>query len=235
MEERLQKIISACGLLSRRSAEEAISAGRVTVQGRVASLGEKADPERDEICLDGARIQAGETRVCLVLNKPAGYVTTMHDEQGRPSVDQLVKGCGLRVYPVGRLDLNSEGLLLMTNDGDLTHRLTHPSHEVEKEYYAWVTGDTQRGIPKLSGPLWLDGVELYPAQVKIVGKNPGSTCISIVIHEGKNRQVRRMCSQVGLKVVRLRRVREGALCLGTLKPGQWRYLTDDEIELLRQG
>ena len=234
MEERLQKIISACGLLSRRSAEEAISAGRVTVRGEVASLGEKADPELDEICLDGTPIRRGEARVCLVLNKPAGYVTTLHDEQGRPSVDQLVKDCGLRVYPVGRLDLNSEGLLLMTNDGDLTHRLTHPSHEVEKEYYAWVTGDTHQGIPKLSGPMKLDGAELSPARVKIVGKNPGSTCVSIVIHEGKNRQVRRMCAQVGLKVVRLRRVREGSLCLGTLKSGQWRYLTDDEMALLRQ-
>ena len=233
MEERLQKYISACGLLSRRSAEEAIASGRVTVNGRVAILGEKADPERDEVCLDGTRVRKEGRRICLMLNKPAGYVTTLSDERDRPTVARLVEDCGLRVYPVGRLDLNSEGLLLMTNDGELAHRLTHPSHEVEKEYRVWVTGDVQAGLPMLFRPMKLDGVTLRPARVKVIGQNPGSTTLSIIIHEGKNRQVRRMCAAAGLKVVRLRRVREGGLRLGSLKTGQWRYLTEEEMELLR--
>lgn len=234
MEERLQKLISACGLLSRRGAEEAILAGRVTVNGRTALLGESADLERDEICLDGAAVRRQEETVCLMLNKPVGYVSTLSDERGRPTAAQLVQDCGLRVYPVGRLDFNSEGLLLFTNDGELAQWLMHPKHEVEKEYRVWVTGDVKAGLPVLSSPMQLDGVQLRPAKVRVTGRNPGSTCLNVVIHEGKKRQVRRMCKAAGLTVVRLRRVREGSLLLGDLKKGQWRYLTEEECRQLRR-
>lgn len=233
MEERLQKWISACGLMSRRAAEQAIADGRVTVNGQVAQLGQRADPERDVICLDGTPVEEREELVYLMLHKPRGYVTTLSDEKGRRSVDQLVSGCGRRVYPVGRLDLDSEGLLIMTNDGALTHRLTHPSHEVEKEYQVRVTGEVSRAVPILSSPMKLDGVPLRPARVRVLAREEESALLSVTIHEGKNRQVRRMCAAAGLTVVRLRRVREGSLVLGDLKAGQWRYLTEAEVSRLR--
>ena len=168
MEERLQKILSAAGAASRRSAEGYITAGRVTVNGRTACLGDKADPERDDIRLDGRPLRGPERRTYLMLHKPRGFVTTLSDEKGRRTVAELVRGCGARVWPVGRLDLDSEGLLLMTDDGALTHRMIHPRHEVEKEYHVWVTGDTERGLPVLRGPLSLDGIPLHPAQVKLL-------------------------------------------------------------------
>ncbi|MCI8539164.1 MAG: rRNA pseudouridine synthase [Oscillospiraceae bacterium] len=234
MEERLQKILSARGLLSRRTAEEYIQAGRVQVNGKPASLGQKADPDRDHITIDGADIgDEPADRVYLMLNKPRGCVTTLSDEQGRKTAAELVKDCRRRVWPVGRLDLNSEGLLLFTDDGGVTNRLTHPSHEVEKEYHVWVTGDVESALPKLRRPMALDGVKLRPAKVRLLNREAGK--LSIVIHEGKNRQVRRMCAQAGLTVVRLRRVREGKLTLGALKAGQWRYLTERELEWLLKG
>ena len=165
-----------------------------------------------------------------MLNKPRGYVTTLSDEKGRPTVAQLVADCGARVWPVGRLDLDSEGLLLLTNDGALTHRLIHPSHEVDKQYLVMVTGDVEGALPALNGPMQLDGIALAPAQVDRRGPN----LLSFQIHEGKNRQIRRMCQQVGLTVKALRRVREGQVQLGGLKLGRWRYLTDEEIALLKE-
>ncbi len=229
MEERLQKLLSAAGVCSRRTAEEYIQAGRVTVNGRPAHLGDKADPDRDAVALDGAPVGACPKPVYLMLNKPVGYVTTLSDEQGRRTVAELVVGCGARVWPVGRLDLNSEGLLLMTNDGALTHRLLHPSHEVEKEYHVRVSGDVDAALPILRGSLSLDGVALRPARVERLGPDT----LSIVIHEGRNRQVRRMCELAGLRVRLLRRVREGALTLGGLPSGQWRFLTEEEVGRLR--
>ena len=233
MEERLQKVLSARGVLSRRAAEGYIQAGRVTVNGETAQLGQKVDPDRDVIAVDGKVIGGAEERVYLMLHKPRGYVTTLSDERGRKTAAELVAGCGRRVWPVGRLDLNSEGLLLFTDDGEATHRLIHPSHEVEKEYHVWVTGDTEQGVPLLRKPMKLDGVSLRPARVKVLGRGEGSTRLSVVIHEGKYRQVRRMCAQAGLTVVRLRRVREGKLLLGDLKPGCWRYLTAEERAWVR--
>lgn len=235
MEERLQKILSARGLLSRRAAEEYIQAGRVMVNGAPARLGQKADPDRDRITIDGAVIgDEPADRVYLMLNKPRGCVTTLSDEQGRKTAAELVRDCGRRVWPVGRLDFHSEGLLLFTDDGTATHRLTHPRHEVEKEYHVWVTGDVEAGLTRLRQPMTLDGVRLRPARVRLLSREAGK--LSIVIHEGKNRQVRRMCAQAGLTVVRLRRVREGALTLGDLKAGQWRYLTEQEKEwILKEG
>ena len=232
MEERLQKILSAAGGTSRRGAEQYLLAGRVTVNGRIASLGEKADLERDDIRVDGAPLSKAEKRTYLMLNKPRGYVTTLSDEKGRKTVAQLVRGCGARVWPVGRLDLDSEGLLLMTDDGALTHRLIHPSHEVEKEYHVWVSGDAGKALPILRGPITLDGIRLHPAQVEPIDRMGSEYILSVTIHEGKNRQVRRMCALAGLTVHRLRRVREGALCLGNLPSGQWRPLTSEELSQL---
>ena len=225
MEERLQKILSAAGVCSRRTAEEYISAGRVTVNGVTAALGTRADPVRDQIVLDGHRVGGPAHPVYLMLNKPRGYVTTLSDERGRKTVAELVSGCGARVWPVGRLDLDSEGLLLMTNDGAVTNRLIHPRHAVEKEYWVWVSGDLARALPRLRGPMELDGVPLVPAKVTERGAN----CLSIVIHEGKNRQVRRMCAQAGLTVKTLRRVREGPIFLGDLPVGRWRPLANTEV------
>ena len=235
MEERLQKLISACGLTSRRTAEEWISAGRVSVNGETAKLGDKADLERDQVLVDGRPLRPGERRTYLMLNKPRGCVTTLSDEKNRRTVADLVSGCGARVWPVGRLDLDSEGLLLLTDDGELTQRLLHPSHQVEKEYLVWVTGDAAQALPILSGPMELDGERLAPAQVRR-GRDSGEVSqLSITIHQGKNRQVRRMCAQAGLKVLRLKRIREGALCLDrSLKPGQWRPLTPQELRMLTE-
>ena len=228
MEDRLQKLISACGLASRRRAEEWITAGRVTVNGLPARLGDRADLDRDRVEVDGRPLRGGSPRTYLMLNKPRGYVTTLSDEKGRKTVAALVSGCGKRVWPVGRLDLDSEGLLLLTDDGELTHRLIHPSHEVEKEYHVWVTGDAGKALPVLRGPITLDGVPLRPARVELLGREKGESVLSVTIHEGKNRQVRRMCALAGLKVRRLRRVREGALRLGDLPVGRWRLLTEEE-------
>lgn len=233
MEERLQKLLSACGVGSRRAMEEWIVAGRVTVNGEVAHLGDKADLDRDQIAVDGVPLRPEGDRTYLMLHKPRGYVTTLSDEQGRKTVADLVSGCGKRVWPVGRLDLDSEGLLLMTDDGDLTQRLIHPSHEVEKEYLVWVVGDVKKGLPILSAPMELDGEILAPAQVKRGRVSGGVTQLSITIHQGKNRQVRRMCAKAGLQVLRLKRIREGRLLLDrTLRPGQWRVLTREEVALL---
>lgn len=233
MEERLQKLLSAAGICSRRTAEDYIKAGRVSVNGCTAQLGDKADPLRDKIALDGAPIAdaSGQT-ICLMLHKPVGYVTTLSDEKGRRTVAELVRGVPVRVWPVGRLDLNSEGLLLMTNDGALTQRLTHPSHQVEKEYHVWVRGDVSAALPILCGPMELDGEKLAPARVELLHRERETAVLSITICQGKNRQVRRMCAAAALTVVRLKRVREGSLFLGDLPKGAWRLLTAEELEYL---
>ena len=229
MEERLQKLLSAAGVCSRRRAEEYILAGRVTVNGKQAGLGDRADPSRDRIEVDGAPLPTSQSHTYIMLNKPRGYVTTLSDEKGRKTVAALVADCPARVWPVGRLDLNSEGLLLLTDDGALTQRLTHPSHAVEKEYRVKVSGDVDRALTVLSAPVYDSGEELTADRAERVGERE----LLVVIHQGKNRQVRRMCAAAGLTVERLRRVREGALLLGELKPGQWRYLTEREKAVLQ--
>lgn len=233
MEGRLQKLLSSAGICSRRTAEEYIGAGRVAVNGVTARVGDKADPDRDRVTVDGRPLKAEGKRVWLMLHKPRGYVTTLADEKGRKTAAQLVEGCGFRVWPVGRLDLNSEGLLLFTNDGSGTNRVLHPSHQMEKEYHVTVEGDLDAALPILRGPMKLDGEPLSPAQVTLLRRNKLSGELSIVIHQGKNRQVRRMCAQAGVEVKRLIRVREGPLPLGGLKPGQWRFLTREEIQALK--
>lgn len=233
MEERLQKILSAAGVCSRRAAETYINEGRVSVNGVTAKLGDKADPEKDRILLDGKAVGGAAEHVYLVLNKPRGYVTTLSDEKGRKTVAELVSDCGQRVYPVGRLDLDSEGLLLMTNDGDFMQALTHPSHEVTKEYHVSVYGTIAGAAERLRAVTDLDGETIRPAVVKVLRQTGQAAELAITIHEGKNRQIRRMCAACDLTVKRLRRVREHSLELGDLPQGAWRYLTEDEIRALK--
>ena len=231
--ERIQKIMSAAGLCSRRQAEVYISEGRVTVNGIVASLGDQADPKKDRIEFDGRLIHNEAKKRYLMLNKPRGYVTTLSDEKGRPTVAELVKDCGDRVYPVGRLDMDSDGLLILTNDGDFAQHLTHPSHELDKEYLVTVGGELSGCEGRLAALTALeDGTPIVPAQVRVVEKDVGRRVLSVVIHQGLNRQIRRMCSLVGLKVLRLQRIREGKLQLGDLSQGKWRELAQEEVDAL---
>ena len=232
MQERLQKILSARGVCSRRKAEELISGGKVTVNGRVALLGESADPDVDEIRVDGAAIPSRSEYVYIMLHKPRGFVTTLSDEKGRANAAQLVEDCGVRVYPVGRLDMDSEGLLLFTNDGEFANRLMHPKHEVEKTYEAWVTGYGPGCLKALTSPMELDGYALRIPKVKLMKAEGTKARLQITIHEGRYRQVRRMCEKAGMYVTRLRRIREGQLVLGDLPKGKWRYLTKAEVESL---
>ncbi len=233
MEERLQKVLSTAGVCSRRRAETYILQGRVTVNGAVAGLGDRADPTRDTVALDGVPLARPGAFTHLMLYKPRGYVTTLSDEKGRRTVTGLTAGCGVRVWPAGRLDMDSEGLLLLTDDGGLTQHLLHPSHAVEKEYLVWARGPVRAALPALSGPMALDGIKLRPAKARLLWEAEGAGLLSITITEGKNRQVRRMCAAAGLSVTRLKRIREGGLRLDRgLKPGQWRPLTKEEVSLL---
>ena len=234
MTERLQKILSARGVASRRAAEELIKAGRVCVNGRMAALGDSADPEKDEILLDGKLLPSRQEQVYIMLNKPRGYVTTLSDEKGRENVAQLVADCGVRVYPVGRLDMDSEGLLLLTNDGDFANALMHPKHEVDKTYEVWVKGHHPAAPGLLGRPIELDGYRIKKPQVKLLRSDEDRAKYLVTIHEGRNRQIRRMCEAAGMTVTRLRRICEGKLQLGDLPLGKWRYLTDQEVELLKK-
>jgi 23S rRNA pseudouridine2605 synthase len=209
-----------------------IEAGRVTVNGRPAQLGQRVDPARDTVAVDGKTVTAEPEKVYLMLNKPRGFVTTLSDEKGRRTVRELVADCGQRVYPVGRLDMDSEGLLLLTNDGEWTNRMTHPSHEVDKTYLVWVTGASADAAEQLARPMELDGYRLRPAKVREVTRTPAYALLEMTIHEGRNRQIRRMCEQCGMTVTRLRRISEGPLQLGNLETGKWRYLTEKEQKLL---
>ena len=231
MTERLQKILSARGVASRRAAEKLIEDGRVSVNGTVALLGQTADTEYDEILLDGKPLPTGSEHIYILLHKPRGYVTTLSDEKGRKTAAELVKDCGVRVYPVGRLDMDSEGLLLFTNDGEFANTLMHPKQEVDKTYLTWVEGFSEEAVARLKKPIELDGYRIRAPKVRIV--KPG--LLEITIHEGRNRQVRRMCDAAGMHVTRLKRIREGKLNLGDLPLGAWRYLTEEEVKKLHDG
>lgn len=236
MKERLQKILSGAGVASRRAAEEIITAGRVTVNGVVvAELGAKADPDRDVITVDGKRITVDASRCYIVLYKPAGYMTTLKDPQGRPLVTDLLAGVRERVYPVGRLDYNTEGVLLLTNDGEWANALAHPRHEVDKEYHVRVQGTVvPEQLDQLAAGVTLDDGPTAPAVVQVIRESDNNTWLSITIHEGRYRQVRRMCEAVNLSVVRLKRVRYGFLGLEGLRSGKYRFLTEDEVDRLRR-
>ena len=232
--ERLQKIIAARGLCSRRQAEKWIEEGRVRVNGNTAHLGDTANVTEDVIEVDGKRLPKAGKKVYLMLNKPRGYVTTLSDEKGRKNAAELVAGCGVRVYPVGRLDMDSEGLLLFTNDGEFANLMMHPKHEVDKIYRVWVTNFAPEKLEALKEPIELDGYKIKAPKVRPVRMEPTRAILDVTIHEGRNRQVRRMCQAAGLEVARLKRIAEGGLRIGELKPGAWRYLEPRELELLLQ-
>ena len=228
MQERVQKILSAVGVASRRKAEEYIRQGRVAVNGEIIRLGDTADVDTDDISLDGIPLQKPARRVYILLHKPRGYVTTMQDEKGRKNVSMLVD-CGTRVYPVGRLDMDSEGLLILTNDGDFANKMLHPTHEVDKIYEVWVKNCTREGLRRMETPLVIDGYRIRPAQVELLWEDHDSARLRVTIHEGRNRQIRKMAAQCGMTVTRLKRVQEGRIRLGELPVGQWRYLEENEI------
>lgn len=237
MQARLQKILSAAGVASRRASEQLILEGRVMVNGEtVRELGAKADPEKDAIKVDGRRIKTDVSHRYVVLYKPKGYVTTRQDPEGRRTVMDLI-GDSQYIYPVGRLDYDTEGLLLMTTDGELAARLMHPRHEVDKEYEVIVLGAPDgRALEKLKKGVYIEGGRTGPAHVHVgttVKGHKPTTLLTITIREGRNRQIRKMCSAVGLPVRDLRRIRMGPITLGRLKPGQWRELTLAEIKRLK--
>ena len=234
---RLQKYFTDCGILSRRAAEEEIKAGKVRVNGLVAQLGDKIDPENDVVEYKGKRImpRSASDFVYILLNKPCGVVTSAKDEKGRLCVTDLVK-CGKRVYPVGRLDLNSQGLILMTNDGELTNKLTHPRHEIPKIYEVDVVGKvTTEQLTALNRSMTVDGYILLPVKTEFISKNDKFTTLRMTLFEGRNRQIRKMCELCSLKITRLCRVSIGEITLGELEVGKWRYLTQSEVEYLKKS
>ena len=233
MTDRIQKILSSRGVASRRKAEEMITAGRIVCNGKQCVLGDVADPDVDEILIDGKPLPMEGERCYIMLNKPRGFVTTLSDEKGRKNAAQLVADCGQRVYPVGRLDMDSEGLLLFTNDGEFANNLMHPKHEVEKTYRVTVLEFAADKLEKLKLPVVLDGYQIKPPKVELETAQGNKASVLVTIHEGRNRQVRRMCAIAELTVMRLERISEGKLSLGNLPKGKWRYLTKDEVEALK--
>ena len=235
MQQRLQKIIAAAGYCSRRRAEELIAAGRVRVNGQVAKLGDQADVESSEVLIDDKPVRAAEELTYLLLNKPLGVVTTLNDPDGRRVVTDLVRDQPVRLFPVGRLDINTSGLLLMTNDGDLANRLAHPSHQIDKRYLVKIRGQlTDEAKIKLAQGVLLDDGITAPARVEKVRTRGGHTWLELCIHEGRNRQVRRMCEALGYQVSRLVRIGYAFLTLGDLAPGQTRIVTKPEVNRLKK-
>ena len=230
--ERIQKILSAHGVTSRRNAERMIQDGRVTVNGATASLGQSALPGIDVIAVDGVPLSPKDAPVYIALNKPRGFVTTMSDDRGRKTVVSLVSGAGVRVFPIGRLDINTEGLLLLTNDGQFANAVMHPSHNVTKSYEAHVSGDADGAAALMRRPMEIDSHEVRAVSVEAAEKTGAGGILVITISEGRNRQIRKMCAQSGVEVRLLRRISIGAVTLGSLKTGQWRYLTEAERKSL---
>lgn len=230
---RLQKFLSEAGVASRRKAEDMIRAGAVKVNGITASIGDSVDPKKDTVTVKGKRVRKESNLRYILLNKPRGYVTTADDELGRKCVTQLVSDVKERVYPVGRLDRVSEGALIMTNDGEFANLMMHPSHHVPKTYRVTVRpAVTAQQVEQLESGIELDGRMTLPAQVHVISKEEGRAVLEIVLYEGRNRQIRRMCEALELEVARLRRVAVGPVRLGMLKPGQWRDLTPAEVQTL---
>ncbi|MBE6605967.1 MAG: rRNA pseudouridine synthase [Ruminococcaceae bacterium] len=232
---RIQKYISDCGLMSRRAAEKEIEIGNRKINGETALIGQKIDPERDIVTYKGRKVRAKKAhKTYIMLNKPRGYVTTMSDERGRKCVSELLSDVDSRVYPVGRLDMYSEGLLLCTDDGELTNTLTHPSHEIVKVYLVRVKGTVSKEIiKKLSSPLEIDGYIIKPVKVTKMSESEDSTLLKMELCEGRNRQIRKMCELCELTVISLKRISEGQIMLGKLQTGMWRYLTREEVKYLR--
>ncbi|HIJ79250.1 MAG: rRNA pseudouridine synthase [Desulfobulbaceae bacterium] len=231
MEERLQKILAKAGIASRRNAEELIRQGKVAVDGKVVTeMGFRVDPTRQKITFDGKPISVEEEKIYLLLNKPKGYVTTLSDPQGRPIITALLKGIKARVFPVGRLDFDTEGALILTNDGDFAQRILHPSFEIKRTYLATVAGHpSEEKLHLLEKGIEIEGKKTWPAKIRIVEKNHKSTTIETTIHEGRKRQVRLMFQAIGHRVLHLKRIAYGNLKLGSLPTGEYRYLTPVEI------
>ncbi len=231
---KLQKYFSDCGVMSRRAAEEEIKKGLVRVNGSVAELGLRISPHTDTVEYKGRRIvPLTREKIYILLNKPRGFVTTLSDEKGRRTVTDLVADAPARVYPVGRLDMDSDGLLLLTNDGELTNRLTHPRHEIPKIYHVTVEGSVNADILKaLSSPMEIDGYEILPVKTERIGSEKGNTLLQMTLYEGRNRQIRKMCQKCDLKIKRLCRVAIGEVTIDGVEVGKWRYLTPDEIKYL---
>ncbi len=233
---RIQKFFTDCGVLSRRAAEEEIKTGHVLVNGQPAQIGQKIDPERDTVTYRGKPVtmDTHPHNVYVMLNKPRGYVTTMHDEQGRPCVTKLVEDVPVRIYPVGRLDMDSEGLLLLTNDGELANQLTHPKHEIPKIYHVKIAGVvTQEQLKALGKPMKIDEYVIQPVDVKLISIQSDHCILRMTLFEGRNRQIRKMCRLQKLNILSLRRIAIGKLELGNLAPGQWRYLTRSQVQYLK--
>ena len=230
---RLQKHLSECGIASRRKAEELIAQGKVRVNGRVASIGDKVDPKRDKVTVSGKNVIANTEKMYIMLHKPRGFVTTMSDEKGRKCVTDLVKDAPVRLFPVGRLDMNSEGLLIMTNDGEFANKLTHPSYHVNKTYRVTVKGDVvDEKIIELKEGIMLDGEMTLPCDCFVAERKPDRTVLIFIIQEGRNRQIRRMCEAVKLEVLRLKRTEIAGVKLGMLPRGSWRPLNEKEMRRL---
>ena len=240
-EIRIHKYLSEQGIMSRRGAEEAIKRGKITVNGEKASVGQKIVPEIDEIMVDGVIItqKTGNKKIYIMLYKPAGIITTMSDDRGRPCISDILNSeetaLSERIYPVGRLDMYSEGLLLLTNDGEIANKLMHPKHEISKIYHITLKGELSgETIKKLAEPIEIDGRKTSPAKINIIEMKNNKTRLKIEISEGRNRQIRRMCENLDLIILKLKRVCVGKLNIGTLKPGQWKYLNHNEINYLRE-
>lgn len=234
MEQRLQKIIAEMGIASRRAAEEIITEGRVTVNGKVAEIGMKADPLRDHIKVDGKLLVNPEKKVYFIFHKPRGVLTSLGDPQGRPTVNDFLRGIRQRVFPVGRLDYDSEGLLLLTNDGELAHAILHPSKKIPKTYIVKVKGVLEEeAMERLRKGIRLDRTVTAPAKVKPLRKTDNNSWIEMTIYEGKKRQIRRMLERVGHPVMRLMRIRINGLEMGKIKPGQYRRLSLEELEKIK--
>jgi 23S rRNA pseudouridine2605 synthase len=232
---RLQKFLSECGVASRRASEQLIADGRVQVNGEVATLGRSVEPETDTITLDGRELRQEQRLTYVLLNKPRGTVTTAKDTHGRKTVLDCLEGVKERVFPVGRLDMDTEGVLVLTNDGDLAHRLMHPSHGIEKVYVATVAGEIgEEALAKLASGVMLEDGMTAPAKVKLIRGERHSSRVQLTLHEGKKREVKRMCEAVGHPVLALKRIAFANLMGGHLRPGEWRYLTQQEVRLLKR-
>lgn len=237
MEEkiRLQKFLSEAGVASRRKAEELIAAGSVKVNGRIAQIGDKVDPKTDSVTVGNKKIKRETQYVYYMLHKPRGYITTMSDEKDRKCVAELMRDVAKRVYPIGRLDRDSEGLLLFTNDGDFSNAMMHPSRHIQKTYRVSVRPKiTDAQITVLTSSLMIDGRKTMPAQVKVISNEEDKSILEIILFEGRNRQIRRLCEEAGLETLRLKRISVGQLTLGKLKPGEYRELTSAEIAALKR-